>query len=86
MITKRIQTTSGAEIVAVNDDDGWDHITIDANLTLNAEDALRVSDEIDEAVSWLWERNKYVKQMREDIKAQELKKEHKSWFSSLWGA
>lgn len=88
MITKRIQTTSGAQVVAVNDDDGWDHIIIDADLTLNAEDAVRVSNEIDEAVSWLLERNKYVKQMQESMKAQEAevaKANKPKWFNLLWG-
>jgi hypothetical protein len=86
MITKRVQTKCNAQIVAKFDDKGWDDITIDANLTLNADDAVQFSQEIDEAVSWLLEQDEKKKKEKEAAKTQERKTEHKSWFSRFWGA
>jgi hypothetical protein len=88
MITKRIQTISGAGVVAVKDDDGWDHIIIDADMTLNADDALQLSGEIDEADSWLWEQQEKKRKEKEAVKAQaeESAKANKPfWLKMLLG-
>jgi hypothetical protein len=83
ILQKRIQSTSGAEVVAKVDEDGWDEIIINANMTLNAEDALRFSNEIAEAILWLNEQDRKRKKEKEAAKAQEAEKPHESLFFKI---